>query len=69
MSNCLGCEQSANNNERDFETAKSKALEYGKEHKMDMVVYKEFQEWKFIAADYAHQTGLPYRPPVLRYSE
>lgn len=69
MGNCLGCEQEAANNERDFETAKKNALEYSKKNNSAYIlIYKEMQEWKFIEAAYAFSHGM-YGREVVHYND
>lgn len=66
-SGCTGCAQEAMMKEYRFNQIKQQAEQYAKENKVDVVIYMELQEWKFIHADAAFSIGLVGRQ-IIRHS-
>lgn len=55
---CPGCIASARGQDEEFEKAKAKAIEYSKENKVPVAIYKEGNEWKIAEAFGAYGSGL-----------
>jgi hypothetical protein len=66
-SGCLGCAQEAMMKERSFELIKQEAEEYAKKNKIDVTIYMEGQEWKYINAATASEIGIQFGREIIRF--
>lgn len=62
MDGCPGCFDSNKGQQVAFEKAKSEAIEYSKQNKIPVAIYKEAGEWKFLEAFAAYAGG--YGPAI-----
>ena len=60
MGSCLSCEAEANNRQQALERIKLEALEYGKKNQVDLAVYMEAGEWKYLRVETAIALKIPF---------
>lgn len=68
MSQCDGCVTSEKLKNRERDSAIEKAKQYAKEKKIEIAVYQEAGEWKFINAFLAAELHYPVAFIVSQYN-
>ena len=63
MSGCEGCFISAKGQQAEYQTIKTQAVNYAKDQKQTVVIYKEGFEYRYCLKSVADQYGCP----VLEY--
>jgi hypothetical protein len=64
---CEGCEASAMMQNKERDSVIEKAKQYAKEKNMEMAVYQEAGQWKYIRADIAIEEHYPIFTIISQY--